>query len=106
MRDKNIGLASLVYCNNCFPRPSTWCPKTLLSYRLAQNDLKPWRYYLGGDAVCGARLKPLHLHDPFTSVGDMEDINLIGCAQPLRKCLNLIYCIFYSRLSTCPRFSS
>ena len=30
-----------------------------------------WRYYWGGD-VCGATLKPLHLHNPSTSVGNME----------------------------------
>ena len=27
---------------------------------------------LRGDAVCGATLKPLHLHIPSTSVGNME----------------------------------
>ena len=36
---------------------------------------EPRRYYYGGDAVCGATLKPLHLHNPSNCVGNMEVVD-------------------------------
>ena len=54
-----------------------------------KQRLHTWRCYSGGDAVCGATQKPLHLHNPSTSLGNME------VAYRLE---NVIYCIFIACL--------
>ena len=55
------------------PKSVSWVGAELIS--LQQRHSKTWRYYYGVEAVCGTTLKPLHLHNPSTSVGSMEVVD-------------------------------
>ena len=47
----------------------------------------------GGDTVCGATLNPLHLHNTYTSVGNMNLVDILE-----RKLLTFIFLYFIACL--------